>query len=201
MKRIMLALFVAATMSMAESMPHTHDGFFLNLALGFGGQGFDYKAKGGNGTLDADGSSMELDWKIGGRVSENLILHATICGVRGLTGVEATYNGKTRTYDESSEQMNLYAIGTTYYLSSNIFLSGSIGIAGFVVDAESDGDVDGASKAGFGFQVAVGKEWWISDNWGIGIEAALVYGSADDKNDAGEMSGLALNVMFSATFN
>jgi hypothetical protein len=46
-----------------------------------------------------------------------------------------------------------------------------------------------------------GKEWWISENWGIGIAVAMSYGSADDKDDTGEMSAFGINFFITATYN
>ena len=200
MKKFLLTLLVAVAFSMAESQPFTHDGFFLNMAFGVGGQSFDYKETDGDFSIEAGGGSSELNFKIGGRVAENLMLHATFLGVR-VAGLDVTYRGVNVFYKNSVEQMNLYGIGVTYYMPMNIFVSSSLGAVAFVVDKANEGKVDASSDKGFGFQFSVGKEWWVSDNWGIGVEAALTYGSANDQNDAGEMSGMGINVMFSATFN
>lgn len=200
MKKFLLALLAAVTFSMAQSQSFTHDGFFLNLAFGIGGQSFEDKGTDGDFSIDAGGGSSELDFKIGGRVVENMMLHATFLGVR-TAGLDVTYRGETRTYKNSVEQMNLYGMGVTYYMPMNFFVSGSLGIVIFALDKANEGKVDATSDKGFGFQIAAGKEWWVSDNWGLGVKAALTYGSADDQNDAGEMSGMGINVMFSATFN
>ena len=98
--------------------------------------------------------------------------------------------------------MSFLGIGLTYYLPINVFLSGSIGLASFnLQDNGDDGNIEGSTEEGLGFQVAVGKEWWVSDNWGLGVSAAFTYGSAEDKHDAGDASAYGINVMFSATFN
>ena len=50
---------------------------------------------------------------------------------------------------------------------------------------EDDGVVKSASEFGFGFQLAAGKEWWISENWGLGASVAITYGSVDEDDGVG----------------
>lgn len=203
MKKILLALLTTAAMAMAES--HTHDGFFLNLALGFGYQSFTYEANKAIFDLEANGVSTELDIKLGGRIATNTLLHATILGVTNTSEIEVkTKKGdKLGSSSNRSENLSLLGIGVTYYLPENFFVSGSIGFANFNMQDNTDNDnkIDGATENGLGFQVAAGKEWWVSDNWGLGVSVAFTYGSAEDKDDLGEASGYGINVMFSATFN
>lgn len=210
MKKIVLILFTFITMAMAESYPFTHDGFYLNFAMGFGFQGFDYKGTGeyrGNDLkvkVDGDGGSFEFDMKIGGRILPYTVLHATINQVHYLSDLrfKAEYRGeKISSSSESGEAMILYGIGVTYYIAPyNFFVSTSLGPVKFAL-TDKEGVIDGTSDFGFGFQLAAGKEWWVSENWGIGAMAALTYGAADDKDGHGEMSACAFNFMFTATFN
>ena len=97
----------------------------------------------------------------------------------------------------------MLGIGVTYYLPENIFFSGSIGMAAFNLqdNTDEDNEIEGQTDRGIGVQVAVGKEWWVSDNWGLGVSAAFTYGAAEDKHDLGDASAYGINIMFSATFN
>ena len=92
MKKIFMAILATAAMAMAES--HTHDGFFLNLALGLGYQSFTYDANKAIFDLESNGVSTELDVKIGGRIFTNTILHATIFGVTNTSEIETKRDGK-----------------------------------------------------------------------------------------------------------
>ena len=177
MRKIFIAVLAVAAMAMAES--HTHDGFFLNLALGFGYQGFTYDANKAIFDMEANGMSSEFDIKLGGCIAPNTLLHATILGVANV------------------------GIGVTYYLPQNVFFSGSIGLAAFNLqdNTDSDNEITGQTDSGLGVQLAVGKEWWVSDNWGLGVSAAFTYGAAEDKDDMGDANAFGVNVMFSATFN
>jgi hypothetical protein len=79
MKKTFSFLLVMATVSMAASYPFTHDGFFFNFSVGFGGQGMSL-----TGSIyedgftidmegDADGGVYEIDYKIGGRIGYDVL--------------------------------------------------------------------------------------------------------------------------------
>ena len=203
MKKVFLAILATAAMAMAES--HTHDGFFLNLALGFGYQGFTYDANKSSYDMEAKGVSTELDIKLGGRIATNTLLHATILGVTNTSEIEFKTKGgsKVGSSSDKSENLSMLGVGLTYYLPENIFISGSVGFANFNLQDNTDeeNNIEGATENGIGVQIAAGKEWWVSDNWGLGVSVAFTYGAADDKDDMGEASAYGINVMFSATFN
>ena len=55
---------------------------------------------------------------------------------------------------------------------------------------------------GLGLKLAVGKEWWVSDHWGIGV-AGQFFISRNDDPDATtvKLTTLGGGVAFSATYN
>ena len=158
MKKILILISMVTTLCFAESAPHTHDGFFLNLALGFGYQSFEYS---GNTAyipdLEAKGVASEFDIKLGGRIAPNTLLHATLAGVSNGEDLEVSSTRGSYSTSEKSESMSFLGIGLTYYLPINIFFSGSIGLANFNLQDNGDnGDIEGSTEQGLGFQVAVG---------------------------------------------
>ncbi len=49
----------------------------------------------------------------------------------------------------------------------------------------------------------VGKEWWVTDNWGVGVAAELLLSSMKDDpvvSDA-TYSATTFGLLFSATYN
>lgn len=206
MKKLIILIAMAASLSFAVSEPQTHDGFFLNWTFGLGFQSFDYIAT-DHDDLDmkASGIAAETDFLIGGRIANNTLLHVSFVAVKNLNDIERFKKNGTK-YDQSngiSEQMNLFGLGATYYLPSNIFFTASAGLAWFSIEVDncSGNCTAGSSDAGFGFQVGAGKEWWVGAEWGIGAKLALTYGSASDQDDAGDLSAFGVNLMFSVTFN
>jgi opacity protein-like surface antigen len=110
-------------------------------------------------------------------------------------------------YEDIRANMSLLGLGVTHYFEYNIFITASCGISQFhvnddiavfsaIVQSNTSPDIN----TGFGFQVGGGKEWWVSDNWGIGASAALLYGFASNLADAKE-SSLGITLRFSATYN
>ncbi|MCF0224770.1 MAG: outer membrane beta-barrel protein [Fibrobacter sp.] len=188
MKKAFVIFALLASVAFAES--HTHDGFFLNLALGAGYQKTtlsthdeDFDVAGGLG-------SPAFNFKIGGRIVDNLILHASIINMYSAK----VYKQLKDDYSMIGESM--MGAGVTYYLPYNFFGTASLGM-GRVFSVEDD-DLD-YSDYGFGLQAGVGKEWWVSDNWGLGVSAMFTYVSVSE--DHVDCSAPGIAIMFSATYN
>ncbi|PWJ60737.1 MULTISPECIES: outer membrane beta-barrel protein [unclassified Fibrobacter] len=212
MKKIVLPVLAASAIACAA--PQTHDGFFLNLALGYGYMTYNVTAQAKTlystkSTLDLDysGLAAELDVKLGGRIYDNLLLHATILATSGArnTRAELTIQSESGEYVGMSNYSNIQTGisflggGLTYYLSNNIFVTGSIGAGQLTMNTSKDEDLYGTDK-GFAFQIGAGKEWWVSENWGLGAELSFVHSSTTG-GDNGTGSANAIHLMFSATFN
>ena len=200
MKKIISIIAVAVAMAAAD--PQTHDGFFLNLALGLGFQSIDFVVDDWQSRpFGESGLSTDLDVKIGGRIANNTLLHATLAG--STQSVDDAYD------DDFKANMSLFGLGATYYFPNNIFITASLGISQFHANSDNiatfyatvstAADTEDVN-AGFGFQVGAGKEWWVSDNWGIGASGALLYGFAYNLGDTKE-SSLAITVRITATYN
>jgi len=52
-------------------------------------------------------------------------------------------------------------------------------------------------------KLAVGKEWWVSDNWALGLNGQFAFSSNDDSEEAGapNWDTIWFGAAFSATFN
>src|SRR4029079_14699548 len=65
-------------------------------------------------------------------------------------------------------------IGLTYYIMPvNVYVSGAVGI-GQIVFENYHGDREG-SDIGFASDVIVGKEWWVGDDWGLGVAGQFMF--------------------------
>jgi hypothetical protein len=63
-------------------------------------------------------------------------------------------------------------------------------------------EVDGSETStdlGYGLTLTGGNEWWVSDNWGLGVATQLFYSDVPDGDT--NLTTLALSVMFTATWN
>lgn len=172
-----LALFLSGA-AFAESLPATHDGFFLAFGLGFGSGNLDtdLDIDGSSGNMTTSGMSSSFDFRIGGAVTENLILHATLVGSAINEPTTKNSDGeKAKIFDNTG--VSLLGVGVTkYFMPLNLFASGSVGAAQFTykVDGQENKKLDGT---GYGFQLKVGKEWWVSSNWALGVAGDFEWAS------------------------
>ena len=209
MKRILTAVLAVAAMAMAES--HTHDGFFLNLALGFGHGSYEdnFETRNSNDNrLESSGVSSEFDLKIGGCPFKNLALHLTTLGVGFADDIDSYSNGELRgSISPKSFSLTFFGGGATAYIPAveGLFVSASIGVSQYSVTLGNGAySYDASSVAGFAFAIQAGKEWWVSENWGLGLSVSYVRGSNGEDDTIiykENMKSDSFNVMFSATFN
>ena len=86
-----------------------------------------------------------------------------------------------------------------------MFLAGSLLASRLVVSDSNNNDI-GRSDWGFTFEGLIGKEWWVSDNWGLGISAQGLLGAMKDQQTTPGQSVptwhvAAFTLLFSATYN
>lgn len=192
---------------------HQHDGFYLSMNLGpvFGNVTDNVDAFNGASayTLDITGPGAVMDLKIGGAIRENLILHATLISnsVSGPTIVTTRNSSSTSAKAPQSFSISddMYAVGLTYYvMPSNILVSGSIGLGRYTImdTGENSGSI--TTQGGFAMQLKLGKEWWVSKNWGLGVGVTYSKINVTNEPSIGESELLDSNrfgILFNTTFN
>jgi len=193
-----LISIVCSTGSYASGRAEEHDGFYLRFQLGYAsteskGTGYsslpDLEVSGG-------GTIFRLD--VGGAVQENLILFATFGGI-STKDPDIKFGSLSATADDTTSSISDVGFGVTYYLMpSNFYVGGSLNIA--QNEIEFGNSQKGSSDSGFGLYVNVGKEWWISDNWGLGVGGYGYFGSVPDKGE-GTIKNQSFGLFFSATYN
>jgi hypothetical protein len=209
--RLSLAAYQAdAGVAVEEGQPapgaHAHDGLFLRFT---GGPGFGiYNGTGEVITTDAqiigdpsnEGSQAGGSISLGGTIGENLILHGDIW-----FSILASEKRNNKLYQEFGTAV--VGLGITYYwMPVNMYVTGSIGMANsFIVlhegtRANSNEDLARDLTTGVGVAVLVGKEWWVSDNWALGValQGEFTYAEDEDSNLIFRHGGA--KVLFSATY-
>jgi hypothetical protein len=174
-----------------------HDGFYLRLMLGAGytqlskdqDVGSDLKLSGGGGMLTI---------AAGLALTPNLILFGEITGN---SVSEPEFDGGAGSQEIPDTTMSLSGIGAGaafYVMPVNLYFAASL----LAIQARLESDnanFDLESDTGVGLHLVVGKEWWVSDNWGLGAAANLLVGRM--KDDGEPQTGAAFSIAFSATFN
>jgi hypothetical protein len=153
-----------------EGGRHRHDGFLLRIASGPGL--LEHRSAGA--TLETgeswDGHAAALTTlSFGTSLVENLALHLDLWGM--------TEVGRDTRVDPDLSVGGL-AVGVSYYfMPSNVYLSAFVGpsSARWRYEDAYWGDMESDSLHGLGVGLSVGKEWWVSDNWGVGLSATAVY--------------------------
>lgn len=206
MKKILLLLTLVASYAFASSAAKTHDGFFASFSMGLGYQSIDY-VRGDNQIVpfSESGLTTDFDFKIGGRIMNNLLLHATLAGTTLTEKFDGVNNNSNRFKYRAN--MSLFGVGTTYYFLDNFLATASLGIVQFhandnvmMFNATVTSGFSDDIHAGFGFQIGGGKEWWIADEWSLGATAAILYGFAQNDAEA-TLSSFAISLRLTVTFN
>jgi small nuclear ribonucleoprotein (snRNP)-like protein len=175
----------------SSSKPRTHDGFFLRMSLG---PGFVSATGTGAGTLS--GPSAVLDLAVGGSPVTNLAVTFNLFA--GITpGPRVSVAGSSGSAEGTFSAAGIGGGVTYHFMPLNLYVSLALGV-GYL--SYKVGPVEARTEAGFAGQIAIGKEWWVSDNWGLGVAAQVLYVHS---NDAGRVTWNATGggIAFSATFN
>jgi len=219
MKKLLIAFIVlfgvyqlnAQEVLVLQDGYHKHDGFYLSMNTGpvFGNVFSNDKSYSSPNTMDMSGPGAVIDFKIGGAIRENLILHADIIS-NAVVGPTIISTGninppKVKAPQTLSVGEEMYGVGITYYIMpSNILLSGTLGLGSFsIIDSKNDNN-NVITDRGFSMQLKLGKEWWVSKNWGLGV--GLTYGSTNvtnkpDNGSTEEISSNRFGILFNTTFN
>jgi hypothetical protein len=176
----------------------THSGVYLHLHLG-GGFTSISGSGGYGGTTKVSGGGPSFAVAVGGAVAPNLALfgnffftgstqpHVSSGGISGESSGNALVGG--------------FGAGVVYYfMPADVYLSGAVAAVDFQAD-DSAGNTTYQSDVGLGFEGLLGKEFWVSEHWGLGAALEFVGAtSMKDKNNSNiSWSAGAFNLLFSAT--
>jgi hypothetical protein len=178
---------------------HTHDGFFLQVHVGISATGFSSKQAGVKTNYAGGGISSGV--AVGGVIAHNLILYGAFFGT-DTANPDKQMDGTSVTSDLGELGVGAFGPGLAYYFERcNLYLSATFGLAAFGANDGNGVRVD-SSRSGAAFDFMVGKEWWVSRDWGLGIAGELMAASLKDKNTPGlTWSASGLSILFSATYN
>lgn len=180
---------------------HTHDGFFFRALFGFGPASATFDNYAGN-ELEFEGGATAMRLQVGYAVVDDLIIFLDN-GAIAMAEPDVTYGGNDLEQGNSEIGISDFGIGVSYYIMPyNIYLSASILL--FYTSFEGN-YIEGDTDYGVGYQLSIGKEWWISKNWGIGVALLGFYGKTtatiDTDNTEHDVKCSFVGIMFSATYN
>jgi hypothetical protein len=194
------ALLAAGGVAYAQGGARTHDGFFLQLDLGAGYLRSEFDERGADVKLD--GGAGEFSVALGYNVAPNFIVGGQLWGASaGDADVEV--NGATATGADATVALGGIGLNLTYYfMPVNLYLQATPSLLTLTGELN---DVDFESDPGFGLRLAVGKEWWVSDSWAIGLNAQAAFSSNDHDTGlslpSGSWTTQWYGLAFSATYD
>ncbi len=181
--------------------PEGHKGFFLRLHAGGG-----YAHMGGTDSTGNEiayvGGGGTFGVAAGGTVAPNFVIFGNLFGMF-LSDPDVELNGVRQGGVSGTTTIGGIGPGAAYFFQPiNIYISGTVA-ATFFQAQDADGTNAYESDTGYGAQLMVGKEWWISQYWGIGLAGELIQaGGMKDKTDPTfKWGGTAFSLVFSATYN
>ena len=180
-----------------------HDqGIFVRPQIGFGN--LSAEIKGADGTQTVNGLASSLGVSFGGVVSEGLVLHGTL-SISSIPGAKVEGAGPIEVDQERSFDVTSLGFGMTYYTPDNLWFSAGLAPHVMTLSTSStssisstgctSSDCKDAEDFGLGLRAGVGYEWWVGDEWaiGLGVEGFGAGGS--------DITAYGLNTVFTATFN
>jgi hypothetical protein len=190
------ALAVGAT-AWAQDGAQQHEGFFIRPELGIGYVNSSASQRGSD--VAVYGGASDFSLAVGGALKENLILAGHLY-TTAASDPDMELNGfKVSTRDTTSGLVGIGPQLTYYFMPLNLYVSGTLAITRLVTKTNG---VEGKTDVGLGARFAAGKEWWVSDNWGLGVAAHLGLSSNKDQGpDAPRIGTWTSGIAFSATYN
>ena len=193
---------------------HTHDGFYLRIHAGLGylraSESYDI------GTTDSySGFGPTLNAALGRAIVGNLILYGEFV-LTTVSGAAWTQNGGSPPGRDSTRDLTLFGFGpgiAYYFAPINLYVSGTLTFAKlwFLDDNNTDSPPPPDTEFGIGGSFTVGKEWWVSRDWGIGVAGQFDYASLrhhfQQERDHyyavfdPRMQVMTFSLLFSATYN
>jgi hypothetical protein len=149
------------------------------------------------------GGTFLMDVAVGGAVADNVILFGDFFFAEA-DHPEATINGVGAGTLNGSLDIGGLGGGIAYYFpDSNVYLAGTF--AATQIDANDNGNNQvGSTRWGVGVSGLVGKEWWVSPDWGLGLAGQFIAARMKAGNDvqpSTTWTTVAFGLLFSATYN
>lgn len=201
-KSFFAALLMAVCFLFAPSLifaeAETHDGFYLNFQVG-GGSGKTVQEGISGGDFEYTGGTSVFKVKAGFAPINNLILY----GVYGFSNQDKPDIEQGSATGSALFDISYYDFGgglCYYFMPVNIYVSADIASTQMRM---TQGSLKADSGRGTSFTFSAGKEWWVSENWGLGV--ALIFSGASITS-MGDFNGDKLShtfygIAFTATYN
>jgi hypothetical protein len=180
-----------------DPLERRHLGFYFRPDLGVGYMAMTEPTQFGDLTISGPAGVFGLH--VGGALQENIILGVHLYDAV-MQNPTVSLGGQSRTANGS--QAGLFAIGpelTVYFAPANVYVSATLALSRVTADVNGQSV---STEAGVASRVSLGKEWWVSSHWGLGLVGHLdLSRNQDGGSGAPMMQTVAGSLAFSATYN
>jgi hypothetical protein len=188
-----------AVAPVVQSAANRHLGGFVRPDVGFGflnasgtqSGGFRFEARGAAATFGvAAGGAIAEDHVLAFHFWGTIAANANMSFAFGTSGV--LVDNSTFRWIGFGPEYTAYWQGNSYFSISPLLTRATWSTIG----------ATGTTNWDFGLRGALGKEWWVSDHWGLGIagQVSLAMNRLAGPN-ASTWSGFGPTIAFSATYN
>lgn len=180
---------------------HQHDGFYMRVYAGLGYFSASETYAGATDTYSGLGATYGAAF--GGAIAPNLILYGEFLGT-SVTNASLSYGGQAPDYSGLDLTMFGFGPGVAYYLEPvNLYFSGTLTFTEISFSNTNTAVPLDSTNLGIGLSFMVGKEWWVTRDWGIGIAGQIHVATMGDTVSGYDtrMRAATFSMLFSATYN
>ena len=185
----------------AQSLPHRHDGFYLQMTVGAG-----YLSSSADfGAIHSRiyGGALAGSLWMGGSVMPGFALGGGLIGDIAFAPSQKLSGGgmssTTRAGTDQALQLQMIGLVTDIYPNpkQGLHFQAMLGYA--VLSVSNNGDTGDVSPSGVGVLGGVGYDFWISEEWSMGVLGRVAYAAAKLNDQANPTIAPALLASF--TYN
>jgi hypothetical protein len=155
----------------AQAEPRTHDGFYLQLDVGLGYLSTSVETQ--LGDVSYSGVTIPSALMLGGTVGPVVIGGGFFGDYAPSPSI--SINGES----SELEDVSLTLIGIGAFADFYPDPHGGLHFQPFVgwgaLEASSGGDSSGSDPTGLVLALGVGHDWWVADEWSIGVMGRIAY--------------------------
>jgi len=183
----------------AQAEPNTHDGFQFRGAIGPAFLSDTETAADGSGSATISGGAASLELYFGGTPARGLVVGGFVMGTSAASP-SVSANGQTvGTASGASLGLGNFGPYIDYYPNprGGFHVIGTLAFANLNVSNGNGTQQNVASGGAIG--AGAGYDFWVADEWSLGVLARLTYAGLKDSNSDSE-STVAAALLFSVTY-
>jgi hypothetical protein len=196
---MVIAAAAALAAGCATSPVRDHVGVRFHAEVGFAGNSSTAIDQGQ--TARFSGPGVAISAALGGAVAPNFIVGGEVWAVAVSEPKYRDWDGSSFTIVDST--YSVYGLGpqlTWFKMPANVYFSITPSLTQLSL-SDDYSDESEESRWGYGVRAAIGKEWLVSPEWGIGVAGVGHFSSNEGGEDGPTWTSWGAGLVFSAGFD